>query len=768
MPEIQPDWKDRNATALDFIVVGAGAAGAPLAARLVERGFVVLVVEMGPGQPDPTAPPPVKYPDGRDLESSTVPLLHLATIEDPQVALRYFVRHRDPALGPSADPLDHTAAPDFAGPHPEDESGTYYPRAQGLGGCSLHNAMITVCGPSEDWDQLTEATGDESWRGERMRAYFERLENCHYDRPSFLGRVRGALGLGTGWEGARHGHGGWLHTTLSDLGLIFRDRELLRLMVNGVLGAVGAGVEYGSDLLRTVLTGRTAPHLDPNNWQMMRRGGAGLSRIPCAITEGGRRSGPRERLLEVRANPEYGARLHILERACVTGVELDETAPTGTVGGVETSLRAVGIRCLPRGSVYEADSFARGVEADWHRDEVRLYCKREVILCGGAFNTPQVLMLSGIGPKEHLEASHIRIKCARDLPGVGGNLQDRYEVPIVATAAEPFTTLAGLGLSVRGPAARDDPFLQQWLRTEGQPAPARGVYSVNGGTIGMFVRSAQEDSSPDLFMFASVGRFRGYAIGCSRPAVINGLPPETDDATAAAAPKTQLTWLLLKGRTRQRMGTVRLRAASPFRRPEIIFRSFPGGDTDPDLLALVEGVALVRRTLDAAIPHTIAGYELPDLDRFGGDVTQWVMNTAWGHHASGTCRIGADDDPEAVLDSRFRVRGVQGLRVVDASVFPRIPGFFLVTNIYMVSEKAADVLTEDHPRQEVEIPPACRRVLERTPVLPSRPEVEARLPYPAQLEAEEAARIAIRRRAAGVPPPVASASLPPPPHPGSP
>jgi choline dehydrogenase len=73
----------------------------------------------------------------------------------------------------------------------------------------------------------------------------------------------------------------------------------------------------------------------------------------------------------------------------------------------------------------------------------------------------------------------------------------------------------------------------------------------------------------------------------------------------------------------------------------------------------------------------------------------FIQNEAWGHHASCTNKIGADDDPMAVLDSRFRVRKTQALRVVDASVFPKIPGYFIVTAIYMISEKAADVIIED-------------------------------------------------------------------------
>jgi choline dehydrogenase-like flavoprotein len=74
---------------------------------------------------------------------------------------------------------------------------------------------------------------------------------------------------------------------------------------------------------------------------------------------------------------------------------------------------------------------------------------------------------------------------------------------------------------------------------------------------------------------------------------------------------------------------------------------------------------------------------------------QFVRDNAWGHHASCSCKIGADDDPDAVLDSNFRVRGVQGLRVVDASIFPKIPGFFIVSSIYIAAEKAAAVIHAD-------------------------------------------------------------------------
>jgi choline dehydrogenase len=76
-------------------------------------------------------------------------------------------------------------------------------------------------------------------------------------------------------------------------------------------------------------------------------------------------------------------------------------------------------------------------------------------------------------------------------------------------------------------------------------------------------------------------------------------------------------------------------------------------------------------------------------------LTQFVRDCAWGHHACGTCKIGADDDGDAVLDARFKVRDTQGLRVVDASIFPKIPGLFILSAIYMAAEKAADVIVAD-------------------------------------------------------------------------
>jgi len=129
--------------------------------------------------------------------------------------------------------------------------------------------------------------------------------------------------------------------------------------------------------------------------------------------------------------------------------------------------------------------------------------------------------------------------------------------------------------------------------------------------------------------------------------------------------------------------------------PHISFRYFTEGSdaTGDDLRAVVEGVKLARAMAKRLKAQgLIAKEERPgDAIQTDEQIATFVRNEAWGHHASCTCRIGPRE-LGGVLDSNFRVHGTEGLRVVDASVFPRVPGLFIVSAIYMIGEKAADVI----------------------------------------------------------------------------
>jgi len=150
--------------------------------------------------------------------------------------------------------------------------------------------------------------------------------------------------------------------------------------------------------------------------------------------------------------------------------------------------------------------------------------------------------------------------------------------------------------------------------------------------------------------------------------------------------------------------TVTLRSANPQDMPSISFNFFDAGTTaggidQSDLAPMVKGIQF-SRNIYANISAPYRGHlteEFPGPNAKTDDqLKEFVKNEAWGHHASSTAHIGPDSDPYAVLDSHFRVKGVSGLRVVDASVFPQVPGFFPVTSVYMVSERGADIIMGDN------------------------------------------------------------------------
>jgi len=618
----------------EYIVVGSGAGGGTLAARLAEEGRTVVLLEAG-GDPrlleggDAIDPQGNRLPDDYD-----VPVFHAIASENDAMKWDFFIRHfqndeqqeRDPKYCKKCD-------------------GVLYPRAGTLGGCTAHNAMITIYPHDADWNDLAEATGDESFRAVNMRRYFERLENCRY-RP--IWRWLAKLGINP----SRHGWQGWLHTEVSIPEAALNDRDLVKVIGSALIPALEGR------RLRERLRWLFKSFADPNDWRLTKANAVGLRVVPLT-NRGRQRMGTRERVLETAQ--KYSDRLRVELDALVTRVLFD-----GSGGG----LRATGVEYLKGQRLYRAAAAPN--PASGERRE--LHASREVILCGGAFNTPQLLMLSGIGPRDVLERFAIPVLV--DLPGVGKNLQDRYEVAVVNRMNfSAWSVLEGAKF------AKGDPQYQQW-----EKSPREGVYTTNGAVLAVIRRSAQERPLPDLFCFALLGKFRGYFPGYSK------LFPEN---------LNYLTWAILKAHTLNRAGEVTLRSADPRDPPGIDFHYFEeGNDVEgQDLDSVVDGIKFVRRmTAELKEENLIAEEELPgEAVQSDADLRTFVRDHAWGHHASCTCAIGEREEG-GVLDSHFRVHGVSGLRVVDASVFPRIPGFFIASSIYMIGEKAADVILDDAKR----------------------------------------------------------------------
>lgn len=592
----------------EFIVVGSGAGGGPLAANLARAGFEVLLLEAGPNT---------------ESELTRTPGLHARASEQKDIAWSFYVEHYENKARAMRDTKYQAG------------KGILYPRGCTLGGSTQMNAMITMYPDNEDWSFIQNSTGDNSWHPKLMRKYFQKLEKNRYDR----------------WPhkaGAHYGYKGWLSTEQASPTLALKDPNIKSLLL-GALREEG----FGDELFEVFLRGGNLD-LDPNDWRYVVNKTNAVVNVPKATFKGVR-SGSRGYILDTaRTHPN----LKIKTNVHVTKVVFDPN----------DSSQVIGVEYQEGKHLYEASAFYktwRSVKGE--KGFVR--ASKEVILSGGAYNSPQLLMLSGVGDKNHLESEKIGIKTIHHLPGVGRNLQDRYEVGVVSEFKKDFKLLRGCG-----PGDNNDACLRHY-----RVDPQNSVYSANGAVVSLIKKSTPWKTSPDLFLFAVPGDFRGYYPGYSNHVLQR---------------RNRFTWVILKAHTANTAGWVKLKSNNPFEQAEVNFKYFKEGNdiNDSDLQAVVEGVKLARKMNSKFPIKGRLSKEIWPSSKFQSDqsIQEFVMNESWGHHASCTNKMGPANDDMSVVDSRFVVHGTQNLRVVDASVFPKIPGMFIVAPTYMISEKASE------------------------------------------------------------------------------
>ncbi|KAI1364652.1 hypothetical protein F5Y08DRAFT_339410 [Xylaria arbuscula] len=572
----------------DYIVVGSGPGGAPLAANLARAGFSVTLLEAG-----------VDLGDNKNYSEIAN---FIAAGNDEKSRWDFFVRHSDDKEREAKYEKTTWRTADgsfYVGLDPPEGSarlGIYYPRAATLGGCAMHNGGICTLPNDADWDYIAEITGDNGWSASNMRKYFEKMEANEYLPPDTPG----------------HGYDGYVNTTISDPSFMTETSDVQKMTSQLISHTGGAA-------------GRDINALDPDRDQA-----TGVFGMASHADRNGKRAGTNTLLKRTLADPAK-FNLTIQLETLVTKVLFDSKRGKPRATGVE----------FVRGShQYEADPFYNATQKGVVG---QIFARKEVIIAGGTFNSPQILKLSGIGPAKELKK--FKIPLIKDLPGVGENLGDNYEAGLQSLASKPLNGTLGTLVSVflKTRASRKARNIQAWC----------GEFSFEG-----FWPGFPTDYGASQYECAIVH--------------IN--------------PSSQA-------------GYVRLRSNDPREMPDINLNFFEDGG-DEDLTDILEAVKTFRAAFNSAgspITPFNERHPCPGVNQNCTDEAQkeFIKLQSYSHHATSTCAIGPARDPMAVLDSKFRVHGIDNLRVVDASAFPKVPGAFPVCPTLMLSEKAsADILAD--------------------------------------------------------------------------
>lgn len=574
-PESRPIDQQQLFSEYDFIVVGAGSAGAVVANRLTEIGqWKVLLLEAGPDE----------------NEISDVP------------SLAAYLQLSKLDWGYKTEPSNKSCLG-------MKNNRCNWPRGKVLGGSSVLNYMLYVRGNRHDYDHW-ENLGNPGWGYDTVLHYFKKSED---NRNPYLTR------------NPYHGKGGYLtvqespwHTPL-------------------VAAFVEAGTELGYE------------NRDING-QIQE----GFMIAQGTIRRGSRCSTAKAFLRPIRLRRN----LHIAMHSHVTKIIIDPMT-----------------------------NQANGVEFFRNGKRHRIAASKEVIMSAGAINTPQILMLSGIGPRKHLEEMNIDV--VKDLP-VGENLQDHVGMG-------GMTWLVDKPISIVQDRFNPATISNQYVLNE------RGPMTSLGGVEGLaFVTTKLGNSSvdwPDIQFHMAPASINSDA-GARVRKVLGLKDIVYNEVYKPIANKDSWTIMPLLLRPRSR-GWVRLRSKNPFHFP----RMDPNYFDDPfDVQTLVEGAKIAIRVADADVfkqfGSRIHRRPMPNCKKykFLSDAyleCQIKTISMTIYHPVGTTKMGPAWDPEAVVDPRLRVYGIKKLRVIDASIMPTISSGNTNAPTIMIGERGSDLVKED-------------------------------------------------------------------------
>ena len=309
--------------------------------------------------------------------------------------------------------------------------------------------------------------------------------------------------------------------------------------------------------------------------------------------------------------------------------------------------------------------------------------RREVVLTAGAANTPKLLQISGVGRPALL--AELGIPVVHDLPGVGANVQDHYMVHLVARV-KGIETISGRGLTLMQEAVK-------WVL--GRPS----ILAISPSLVYGFANSRDLCSPPDIQLDFALGNY-------------SSRPPER-------FPVIKLGFYQLRPKS---TGFVQARSPDPFHAPLIQPNYLV---EEQDQRVVIDGIRTLRRVLGAPRlqPYYYAE-ELPGpLSTEDRELLQFAQQAGLtAYHLCGSCQMGPHDDRGSVVDDQLRVHGLQSLRIADASIMPNVPSANTSAAVYMIAEKASDMILGRQPLQAVDLGLSNR--LYQPPKLASAPEAQ--------------------------------------------
>ncbi|CAF3924340.1 unnamed protein product [Adineta steineri] len=510
----------------------------------------------------------------------------------------------------------------------ENDTTILYPRGMTLGGSAQLNALVAMTVNPSEWDNIAAITGDSNWSSQNMIGKYQPLvENCQY-----------CLNNDTDTN-----KNGWADISAPAYRKPSPQLNITNPAISTLFEAINERLNYN-------------PNVNENksydSWFY----------LPQSINQDeGIRSSTYKRIKTVQSLRP--SNFHIWTNTFVTKLIIDPTTKN-----------TCGVQYVKGSNLYKASPLASPSLNIKNVKKSVIYAKREIIVSGGQWLSPQLLQLSGIGDRTLLEK--LGIPVIQDLPGVGKNQQEHSEISYIVKLKTNENIYESNNSNCIFNKTSNDPCLIDYLNN-----PTASIYSSNLNIFSIF-RSAEPivPNFPDSVFLFVPQRFTGIRTNWLQ--------------TMAQYPfGTYLTVDIELGRNKNNLGNVYIQSTNPFDTPLIEMKHFQDENGPVEVNQFIQHIRFLRDLFTNSQFSKYVDYEDLPGSQFQTDeqLSAFIYEYVWGHHACCTNKMGnTETDPLAVVNSKAQVKGINNLRICDISIFPVIPGYYPMVPIFMAAEKIAD------------------------------------------------------------------------------